>query len=114
MIRSGMSFTLRPYKTYREDHSKDVPVGYGEDSRGKFLKFQIMDVNRAERKGSITGFSYVNVYTDIALRVGDFITIEDILYVQVKSRIVVLGITIKQKNPSTFGEIETFGEEIDF
>ena len=43
MIYPGRNITLRPYKVYKDDHSKDEFVGYGEDKRGKFLKFQVLD-----------------------------------------------------------------------
>lgn len=105
MINSGRSITLRPYKHYKDDPSKSVDVGYGENSYGKFLKFQVLDCNAGEN-GSNTGFAYLNVYTDVPLKVNDCVTIDDILYVQVKrtsynKTATIIGITIKQTNPDT-------------
>lgn len=103
MIRPDVNITLRPYKIYKDDHSKDVPVGYGNDKRGKYLKFQVLDINTGE-KGKLTGFAYLNVYTDIPLKINDVVTVDKILYVQVKRMgyrtVTVIGITIKQTSPN--------------
>ena len=60
MLASGTNVTLRPYKTYKNNPENNVAVGYGENKRGKFLKFQVMDVNSGSKKA--TGFLYVNVH----------------------------------------------------
>lgn len=115
MIRPDVNITLRPYKTYKDDHSKDVPVGYGNDIRGEYLKFQVLDVNTGE-KGKLTGFAYLNVYTDVPLKVYDMVTVDKILYVQVKRMgyrtVTVIGITIKQSNPDVIKDIRDNDEFI--
>lgn len=117
MISPGKNITLRPYKIYKDDHSKDVPVGFGKDIRGNFLKFQLMDVNTGVGDKKNIGYCYVNVYTDLPLKVGDMIQIDKILYVQVKrmgyKQIFVIGVEIMQTNPSVIVEqfeSEDFGE----
>ena len=97
MIKKNTNITLRPYKTYKNDSSKNVPIGYGEDAEGTFLKFQVMDVNGGKDGKSNTGFAYVNVYTDLPLKVNDMVTVEEIVTFQVKRNVVIIGIRIKQK-----------------
>lgn len=114
MLASGTNVTLRPYKTYKNNPENNVAVGYGENKRGKFLKFQVMDVNNSGSKKA-TGFLYVNVHTDLPLKVFDMVTIDQILYVQRKFNVVVIGITIKQTNPEVLEmPKEDIFEGIDF
>ncbi|MEG0366015.1 MAG: hypothetical protein RR585_04210 [Coprobacillus sp.] len=100
MIAPGYGITLRPYKFYKNDPSKNVIVGYGEDKRGSFLKFQVMDFNANGTEKGNTGFTYVNIYTDLALKVGDMVRVDKILYAQFKRQGNCIGITIKETNPS--------------
>lgn len=102
MIKKGSNITLRPYKTYKCDPIKSELIGYNENSFGKCLQFQVMDVNNTKKDKPITGFVYVNVHTSVPLKVGDLVTVKDILYVQRKINIVIVGITIEQTNPGVF------------
>ena len=107
MIRPGSNITLRPYKIYRNDRSRDVPIGYGEDRRGKYLQFQVLDINSGLTK-KLTGYAYVNIYTEIPLKIDDIVTVKEILYVQVKkiglNTITIIGLKIKQTNPGVIDE----------
>jgi hypothetical protein len=103
MINTDRNITLRPYKFYKNDPSKSIDVGYGENLYGKFLKFQVLDCNAGEH-GTNTGFAYLNVHTNIPLKVNDCVMVDEILYVQVKrtsfnKTATIIGITIKQTNP---------------
>lgn len=111
MIYPGRNITLRPYKVYKNDHSKDEIIGYGEDKRGKFLKFQVMDVNQGKNKTN-TGYAYVNVYTDLPLKVDDMVQIDKILYIQIKQRTFIMGITIKQSNPFVSEDANLVGDDL--
>ena len=58
----------------------------------------MLDVNQGKNNIS-TGYDYVNVYTDLPLKVDDMVQIDKILYIQIKWHVVIMGITIKQTNP---------------
>ena len=93
MIRSGTKITLRPYKTYKDDPSKNVDIECGECEEGKYLQCQVMDVN-VGNSGKITGFFYVRIFTELPLAINDIVTVKDILWVQKKRNVCVLGCTI--------------------
>lgn len=118
MIKAGNSITLLPYKTYKNNPSKNEPVGYGTNDLGDYLKFQVLDVNKGYGDKCYTGFMYVNVYTDLPLKVHDRVTIESIVSIQRKYNIVAIWITIKEKSPSLFEEKNMYADEeklgIDF
>lgn len=121
MIRKNLNITLRPYKTYKNHPERDEPVGFGEDTiYGQHLKFQIMDVNNSTTEVPTTGYAYLNVYSDLPLKPNDFVTIDEILYTQVKFQkgrtIVVIGVKIKQTQIGEFDENENTlnGLEVDF
>lgn len=120
MIRKNLNITLKPYKTYKNHPERDELVGYGEDRLyGKHLKFQIMDVNNSTTEVPTTGYAYLNVYSDLPLKPNDMVTVDEILYTQVKFQkgrtIVIIGVKIKQTQIGEFNEDNNvFDVEVDF
>ncbi|MFR7590224.1 MAG: hypothetical protein ACLUVC_02175 [Longibaculum sp.] len=105
MIKEGTNITLRPYKHYKDNPENDVPVGFGEDHiLGKHLKFQVMDVNNGAGAKPHTGFAYINVYTELPIKVGDMVTVDKIVTFQIKKNIVIIGVTIRQTAVGEFKE----------
>lgn len=105
MIKEGTNITLRPYKNYPNNPEKSVQVGFGEDHiLGKHLKFQVMDVNNGTGAKPHTGFAYINVYTELPLKVGDMVTVDKIVTFQIKKNIVIIGVTISQTAVGEFKE----------
>jgi len=119
VIKEGTRITLRPYKDYHGQEGKEnIYAGYDKDKFGnEYLKFQTIDINRGVNKPT-TGFCYVNIYTDLPLKVGDSVTVDKILGVQVKGfkRTVVLWIKIKETNPRVIVDISenNFMEGFEF
>lgn len=121
MIRKNSNVTLKAYKSYKDHPEKDEPVGFGEDKLfGKHLKFTIMDVNNSTTEKPTTGFAYLNVYSNLPLKPNDMITVDEILYIQIKfvrgKNVVIFGVTIKQTQIGELGNEENILEnvEVDF
>lgn len=113
MLKKRTRIRLLAYKHYKDDSKKNVDVGVWENSFGRCLQFQTLDTNAKQgNKGLNTGFLNVNVHTDIPLRVDDYVTIKEILYIQKVFNYTTIGISIEETSPGVIKDPNAYIEGI--
>lgn len=109
MVKSGTKVKLYPWKTYKDDPTKSVPIAIVEDKYGRKVMCQALDINlyaasNTKKESRRTGFYYLNIYTDAELTIGEYITVDQILSIQSifigRTRLFIVSITIKEKDRS--------------
>jgi hypothetical protein len=98
MIAIGTKIKLRPNLRYKDQPEKDCDFYVGDNSYGKYLQFQVLDANNVNTGKSVSGFFYIQIFTELPLAVDDMVTIKEIMYVQRKGNVCVFGCKI-QENP---------------
>ena len=115
MIKSGTKLKLYPWKTYRDEPTKSVPIAIVEDKHGRRVMFQALDINlyaasNSKKESRRTGFLYLNIYTNADLTIGEYVTVDQIISVQSifigRTRIFIASITIKEMDRSLPEELE--------
>ncbi|WP_072684037.1 hypothetical protein [Holdemania sp. Marseille-P2844] len=109
MIKSGTKIKLYPWKTYRDDPTKSVPIAIVEDKHGRRVMCQALDINlyaasTTKKSSRRTGFLYLNIYTNADLTIGEYVTVDQIVSIQSifigRTRIFIATITIKEQDRS--------------
>ena len=115
MIKSGTKLKLYPWKTYRDEPTKSVPIAIVEDKHGRRVICQALDINlyaasNSKKESRRTGFLYLNIYTNADLTIGEYVTVDQIISVQSifigRTRIFIASITIKEMDRSLPEELE--------
>ena len=115
MIKSGTKLKLYPWKTYRDEPTKSVPIAIVEDKHGRRVMCQALDINlyaasNSKKESRRTGFLYLNIYTNADLTIGEYVTVDQIISVQSifigRTRIFIASITIKEMDRSLPEELE--------
>lgn len=115
MIKSGTKLKLYPWKTYRDEPTKSVPIAIVEDKHGRRVMCQALDINlyaasNSKKESRRTGFLYLNIYTNADLTIGEYVTVDQIISVQSifigRTRIFIASITIKETDHSLPEELE--------
>lgn len=115
MIKSGTKLKLYPWKTYRDEPTKSVPIAIVEDKHGRRVMCQALDINlyaasNSKKESRRTGFLYLNIYTNAELTIGEYVTVDQIISVQSifigRTRIFIASITIKETDRSLPEELE--------
>ena len=115
MIKSGTKLKLYPWKTYRDEPTKSVPIAIVEDKHGRRVMCQALDINlyaasNSKKESRRTGFLYLNIYTNADLTIGEYVTVDQIISVQSiffgRTRIFIASITIKDMDRSLPEELE--------
>lgn len=106
MINRGSKIKLRPNMIYKDNPEKNELVGTGENAYGKYQQMQCLDLNNGADGKNHTGFIYIRVHSEIPLVPDDEIVVSEILYVQRKRNVVVVGVTILETNPFSVPEPE--------
>lgn len=115
MIKSGTKLKLYPWKTYRDEPMKSVPIAIVEDKHGRRVMCQALDINlyaasNGKKESRRTGFLYLNIYTNADLTIGEYVTVDQIISVQSifigRTRIFIASITIKEMDRSLPEELE--------
>lgn len=97
MIAPGNMIRLLPNMRYPNEPEKNEDFGAGENSYGKYLQCQIMDVNTGKNNKKVVGFAYVRIYTELPLAINDMVTIKEILFIQKKRYNTIIGISIYEQ-----------------
>ncbi|QNM11781.1 MULTISPECIES: hypothetical protein [Bacillota] len=106
MIKIGTKIKLRPNMLYKDDPEKSENVGYGENEFGKYQQLQILDLNKSADGKNKTGFIYVRIFSELPMLPDDEVVVKDILFIQRKRNIVVVGIKIEENTPYSIPEPE--------
>ena len=96
MIKKGQQVRLRPCQRYKDNPEKNVDYTMGENDEGKYVQFQVLDVNATKERVKQMGFFYIQVFTEVPLIIDDMISIKEILYVHRKGNVCIFGCTIEE------------------
>ncbi|MGX8835314.1 hypothetical protein ACWG0P_14025 [Amedibacillus sp. YH-ame6] len=110
MIRKGTRIVVHKNNEYKNDPSRDVEILTGENKSGKYQQFRAMDVNRGITQKNMTGFLYVRAFTPVQLKVGDIITVKEIIGLLQKPKATILEIKIEE---TLAGGIEINDEDVN-
>lgn len=101
MIVLNRPIALKPFKDYKNQPEKYQEKFIGSMKRfGEYQQFQVHDTNESKNGRVTFGFFYIQIYgCEIDLKPGDMVTIDRILYLQNKSKLAIIGCTIKEKSP---------------
>ena len=112
MLHTNRPWMLKAYKDYENQPEKYQEKNVGVRPKlGEFQQFQVHDVNCTLQGKLIYGYIYLQIFgCEIDLRAGDAVTIDKILFVQAKGKLITIGCTIKERSPFQ-RDVEVEGQE---
>lgn len=109
MITKHTPLELRANTYYGENSELNQDKWTGYHKRfGDYQQFQVLDMN-FQGKMVRSGFVYVQVFTDLDLKVGDVVTVQEVLFVMRKGNTFIVGVSIKEKSKANL----EMGTEVD-
>lgn len=99
VISKGSKLRVLANYHYKNHPEKNVDILLGETRNGKYQQFQVQDVNQGLNGKVNTGYAYVRAFTNVPLKVGDYVTVKEILAIIKKYKDTIIHIKIEETMP---------------
>ena len=109
MIKVGSLLKVYAYKSYKNNPELNEDIGIDSNKYGSYQKFQTMDTNGHIDAKRRKGFTYIDCFSAVPLRVGDTVRVKELLYLKKHGLHSVLGIKIYERDPMTFDDTDDVG-----